>query len=45
MRSGQRVSVEIGQPIEVAGRDMSDLMAQVSDFLVKKVEIDGGNAS
>jgi 1-acyl-sn-glycerol-3-phosphate acyltransferase len=45
MRSGQRVSVEIGAPIEVAGRDMSDLMAQVSDFLVKKVEIDGGNAS
>ncbi|MEO7730482.1 MAG: lysophospholipid acyltransferase family protein, partial [Kofleriaceae bacterium] len=45
MRSGQRVSVEIGQPIDVAGRDMSDLMSQVSDFLVKKVEIDGGNAS
>lgn len=45
MRSGQRVSVEIGPPIEAAGRDLADLMAQVSDFLVKKVEIAGGNAS
>ncbi|HEY6173494.1 MAG TPA: lysophospholipid acyltransferase family protein [Kofleriaceae bacterium] len=38
MRSGQPVSVQIGRPIEVAGRDMSDLMAQVSEFLVNNVE-------
>jgi len=45
MRSGQRVSVQIGAPIEVAGRDMSDLMLQVREFLVKNVENDGGGAS
>jgi 1-acyl-sn-glycerol-3-phosphate acyltransferase len=38
MRSGQRVSVQIGAPIDVAGRDLPDLMAQVSEFLVKNVE-------
>jgi len=38
MRSGQPVSVQIGTPIDVAGRDMSDLMAQVSEFLVNNVE-------
>jgi len=38
MRSGQPVSVQIGRPIDVAGRDMSDLMAQVSEFLVNNVE-------
>jgi 1-acyl-sn-glycerol-3-phosphate acyltransferase len=38
MRSGQPVSVQIGRPIEVAGRDMPDLMAQVSEFLVNNVE-------
>jgi len=43
MRSGQSVSVQIGRPIDVAGRDLSDLMAQVSEFLVNKVE--NGRAS
>jgi 1-acyl-sn-glycerol-3-phosphate acyltransferase len=43
MRSGQPVSVQIGRPIEVAGRDMSDLMAQVSEFLVNNVENAAGN--
>ena len=38
MRSGQPVSVQIGRPIAVAGRDLPDLMAQVSDFLVNNVE-------
>jgi 1-acyl-sn-glycerol-3-phosphate acyltransferase len=38
MRSGQSVSVRIGQPIDVAGRDMAGLMAQVSEFLVRNVE-------
>lgn len=38
MRSGQRVSVQIGPPIEVAGRDLPTLMAQVSEFLVNNVE-------
>ncbi len=45
MRSGQRVSVQIGAPIDVAGRDMSDLISQVSEFLVKNVENDGCTAS
>jgi len=43
MRSGQPVSVRIGRPIAVAGRDMSDLMAQVSEFLVNNVENAAGN--
>jgi len=38
MRSGQRVSVQIGQPIDVEGRDLSSLMTQVAEFLVKNVE-------
>jgi 1-acyl-sn-glycerol-3-phosphate acyltransferase len=38
MRSGQRVSVQIGPPIEVEGREISSLMTQVADFLVKNVE-------
>ena len=38
MRSGQRVSVQIGPPIEVAGRELPTLMAQVSEFLVNNVE-------
>jgi 1-acyl-sn-glycerol-3-phosphate acyltransferase len=38
MRSGQRVSVQIGAPIDVAGRDMADLISQVSDFLMHNVE-------
>jgi 1-acyl-sn-glycerol-3-phosphate acyltransferase len=38
MRSGQRVRVRIGPPIEVAGRDIPGLMAQVVDFLVQNVE-------
>jgi 1-acyl-sn-glycerol-3-phosphate acyltransferase len=43
MRTHQRVSVQIGPPIEVAGRDMPDLMAQVSEFLVENVENVTGN--
>lgn len=38
MRTGRQVTVQIGEPIEVAGRDLSDLMAQVSEFLVENVE-------
>ncbi|HET9621220.1 MAG TPA: lysophospholipid acyltransferase family protein [Kofleriaceae bacterium] len=38
MRSGQRVSVQIGAPIDVAGRNIESLIAQVSDFLVNNVE-------
>jgi 1-acyl-sn-glycerol-3-phosphate acyltransferase len=38
MRPGQRVSVQIGPPIDVAGRDLAGLMAQVAEFLVKNVE-------
>lgn len=39
MRSGQRVWVHIGEPIEVAERDIASLMSQVSEFLVNNVEI------
>ena len=42
MRSGQRVRVQIGPPIEVAGRDIASLMTQVLDFLVKNVENGAG---
>lgn len=42
MRSGQRVSVQIGRPIEVAGRDLASLMAQVREFLVDNVESAAG---
>lgn len=38
MRTGQRVDVTIGAPIDVAGRDLESLMAEVRDFLVKNVE-------
>jgi 1-acyl-sn-glycerol-3-phosphate acyltransferase len=38
MRSGQRVSVRIGRPIAVEGRDIASLMSQVAEFLVKNVE-------
>jgi 1-acyl-sn-glycerol-3-phosphate acyltransferase len=43
MRSGQPVSVQIGRPIDVTGRDLSGLMAQVSEFLVNNVENVTGN--
>lgn len=42
MRTGRQVTVQIGEPIEVAGRDLSDLMAQVGEFLVKNVENPAG---
>lgn len=42
MRSGQSVSVRIGEPIDVAGRDIAGLMAQVSEFLVNNVENGAG---
>jgi len=42
MRSGQRVSVQIGAPIDVTGRDLAGMMAQVSEFLVNKVENEAG---
>ncbi len=42
MHSGRRVSVQIGPPIEVAERDVPDLMAQVREFLVKNVENGAG---
>ncbi|HMG53009.1 MAG TPA: lysophospholipid acyltransferase family protein [Kofleriaceae bacterium] len=38
MRSGQSVSVRIGPPIEVAGREVASLMTQVGEFLVNNVE-------
>jgi 1-acyl-sn-glycerol-3-phosphate acyltransferase len=43
MRSGQRVRVEIGEPIDVQGRDIPSLVAQVSEFLVNNVDNDAGN--
>jgi 1-acyl-sn-glycerol-3-phosphate acyltransferase len=43
MQLHQPVSVQIGPPIEVAGRDLGDLMAQVGEFLVKNVENATGN--
>ncbi len=42
MQSGRRVRVQIGPPIEVAGRDIASLMTQVMDFLVKNVENGAG---
>jgi 1-acyl-sn-glycerol-3-phosphate acyltransferase len=42
MRSGQAVRVRIGAPIAVEGREMTALMAQVSEFLVNNVENDRG---
>jgi 1-acyl-sn-glycerol-3-phosphate acyltransferase len=38
MRTGRAVSVTIGSPIPVEGRDLAGLMAEVRDFLVKNVE-------
>jgi len=44
MRVGQPVRVRIGEPIDVAGRELPSLMAQVHDFLVKNVENGAGKA-
>jgi 1-acyl-sn-glycerol-3-phosphate acyltransferase len=38
MRTGQRVEVTIGDPIPVENRELSDLMATVSEFLKRNVE-------
>lgn len=38
MRRGMPVEVEIGAPIQVAGRDLDSLIAEVRDFLVNNVE-------
>ncbi len=38
MRSGQRVEVTIGSPIEVEGRELDELMQEVREFLVGHVE-------
>jgi 1-acyl-sn-glycerol-3-phosphate acyltransferase len=38
MRRGMSVEVEIGAPIQVAGRDLDSLIAEVRDFLVNNVE-------
>ena len=38
MNRGRRVDVTIGQPIDVAGRDLDGLMRQVREFLVRHVE-------
>ena len=38
MQTGQRVSVTIGAPIQVEGRELPALMTEVRDFLVKNVE-------
>src|SRR5215470_3423679 len=43
MQLHQLVSVQIGPPIDVEGRDLPSLMAQVSEFLVKNVENVTGN--
>jgi 1-acyl-sn-glycerol-3-phosphate acyltransferase len=43
MRPHQLVSVQIGPSIDVAGRDLPGLMAQVGEFLVKNVENVTGN--
>jgi 1-acyl-sn-glycerol-3-phosphate acyltransferase len=43
MQLHQLVSVQIGAPIDVAGRDLPGLMAQVSEFLVQNVENVTGN--
>lgn len=42
MRSGQRVSVQIGRPIEVTGRDVASLLAEVREFLMHNVENGAG---
>lgn len=38
MQTGRQVSVQIGAPIDVTGRDLDSLMAQVGEFLVHNVE-------
>jgi len=38
MQSGRRVRVTIGAPIAVEGRELSELMTEVRDFLIKHVE-------
>ena len=38
MKTGQRVEVTIGSPIEVEGRDLDGLMQEVREFLVTHVE-------
>lgn len=38
MKSGQPVDVTIGAPIQVVGRDLDGLMAEVREFLVRHVE-------
>lgn len=42
MRTGLPVSVKMGAPIPVHGRDLDDLMKEVRDFLVQNVEKAGG---
>lgn len=42
MQTGRQVTVHIGEPIEVAQRDLPDLMAQVGEFLVNNVENPAG---
>lgn len=44
MHTGRHVSVRIGRPIDVAGRELADLMTQVREFLVKNVENGAGIA-
>ncbi|MEO8705318.1 MAG: lysophospholipid acyltransferase family protein [Kofleriaceae bacterium] len=44
MQTGRQVSVTIGAPIQVEGRDIASLMAEVRDFLVKNVENQPGIA-
>ncbi|HEY5946265.1 MAG TPA: lysophospholipid acyltransferase family protein [Kofleriaceae bacterium] len=38
MQTGKRVEVLIGAPIEVAGRELADLMNEVAEFLKRNVE-------
>lgn len=38
MQTGKRVEVTIGAPISVENRELSDLMAEVSEFLKRNVE-------
>jgi 1-acyl-sn-glycerol-3-phosphate acyltransferase len=45
MHPGQQVSLRIGAPIAVEGRNIASLMTQVADFLVKNVENGAGIAA
>ncbi|HEX5057702.1 MAG TPA: lysophospholipid acyltransferase family protein [Kofleriaceae bacterium] len=38
MQTGKRVDVTIGAPISVEGRELADLMAEVSEFFISHVE-------